>query len=103
MYIYIYIYIYKIKNWITFKSKSGYYFQILIPETIKLLKIRQLKIKIFNKYTSYGDYLRNITILLHYWQWLSTRFNILYKFVPNKPFGQLYNISPMNLMFLKTK
>ena len=50
----------------TFKSKSGYYFQLLIPETIKLLKIRRIKIKIFNKYTSYGYYLGNITTLLHY-------------------------------------
>ena len=63
---YIYIYIHKIKNSITFKSESGYYFQLLTPETIKLLKIKQLKIKVFHKYTSYGYYLRSITTLLHY-------------------------------------
>ena len=27
---------------------------------------------------------------------------ILYTFVPNKPFGQLIDISPKNFMFLKT-
>ena len=27
---------------------------------------------------------------------------ILYTFVPNKPFGQLLNISPKNFIFLKT-
>ena len=27
---------------------------------------------------------------------------VLYKFVPNKPFGSLFEISPKNLIFLKT-
>ena len=32
------IYINKIENRITFKSKTGYYIKLLIPETMKLLR-----------------------------------------------------------------
>ena len=34
------IYVNKIENRITFKTKSGYYLELLTPETIKLLKVK---------------------------------------------------------------
>ena len=40
---YIYIYIY-IENRIAFKVKTGYYLELLIPETIKLLESTKKKI-----------------------------------------------------------
>ena len=44
MYIYIYIYIYIIEKRIIFKTKTGYYLELLKPETTKLLESNEKKI-----------------------------------------------------------
>ena len=89
------IYINKIENRITFKVKSGYYLEILTPETMKLLgsteNIPYLEI------TEVG--LIHCNVVNNSYQQKS---RVLYTYVPNKSFGQLLDISPENFIFLKT-
>ena len=99
------IYVDKIENRITFKIKTGYYFERLMPETMKLLATNKSKI---NKDKS-GENMPNLetrkVVLRHcnivnngYWQ----NWRYLYTFVPNKSLGQLLDFSPTNIIFLKT-
>ena len=99
------IYIHKTENRITFKTKTGYYLELLTPETMKLLgstKSRITKDEI-------GENVSHLEItevvLIHYnivnndYQQNS---RVLYTFVPNKSLGQLLDISPKNFTSLKT-
>ena len=99
------IYVNKIENRITFKIKSGYYLELLTPETMKLLGSTVSKINKDNN----GENVPHLEIvevvLVHcnlvnndYQQSSST----WYTFVPNKIFGSLLEISPPNHVFLKT-
>ena len=99
------IYVNKIENRITFKIKSGYYLELLTPETMKLLGSTENKITKDKN----GENVPNLevveSVLVHcnlvnndYQQ--DSR--ILYAFVPNKTFGSLLGISPTNRVFLKT-
>ena len=96
------IYINEIENRIIFKIKTGYHLELLTSETMKLLDS-----KITKDENGEGVPCLEITegVLIHY--------NIvnnddrqdlaaLHKFVTNKSFSQLLNISPKNLVFLKT-
>ena len=74
------IYVNKIENRITFKIKTGYYLELLMPEPMKLFGSKG---NIVN-----SDYQQDSTVL--------------YTFVPNKSFGQLLDISPKKFIFLKT-
>ena len=87
-----------------FKIKSGYYLQLLTPETMKLLGSTVSKI---NKDKN-GENVPNLevveVVLVHcnlvnidYQQ----ESRILYTFVPNKTFGSLLEISQKNHVFLK--
>ena len=100
----IMIYVNKIENRISFKIKTGYYLELSTSETMKLLgstkskttkdkngeNIPQLQIKeaiLVQCNIVNNDYLQNS--------------RVLYTFVPNKSFGQLLQISPENVIFLK--
>ena len=84
------IYVNKIQNRITFKIKSGYYLELLTPETMKLLGSAEIKITKDKNGDNvpHNDYQQDS--------------RILYTFVPNKRFGSLLEISPTNHVFLKT-
>ena len=95
----------KIENRVTFKIKTGYYLQLLTPETMKLLG--STKNKITNNKNGENVQHTEITevVLVHvnnvnndYQQ--DSR--VLYTFVPNKPFGNLLEITPTNFIPLKT-
>ena len=92
------IYVNRIESRITFKIKSGYYLELLLPETMKLLGSAKSKITKDKN----GE---NVLVLVHcnlvindYQQ--GSR--ILYTFLPIKTFGSLLEISPTNHVFLKT-
>ena len=85
------------------KIKTGYYLDLLMPETMKLLESTE------NRITKDKDGVPHLemteAVLVHcnivnsdYQQNL----RVLYTFVPNKPFGSLLDISPTNYIFLKT-
>ena len=96
------IYINKIENRIMFKIKKGYYLELLIPETMKLLGSTESKIKDKNgENAPYSDITE--VVLIHYAvnnSYLKTS-TILHTSVPKKSFGQLLDISPQNFIFLK--
>ena len=101
----IIIYINKIENRITFKIKSGYYLELLTPETMKLLRSTVSKI---NKDKN-GENVPNLEVLevvLVHCNLVNNDYQqgsrILYTFIPNKTFGSLLEISPRNHVFLKT-
>ena len=87
-----------------FKIKSGFYLELLIPETMNLLGSTKRKIT----KTENGENLPHLEItevvLIHcnivnnsYQQ----NSRALYTFVPNKSFGQLLITSPGNFIFSK--
>ena len=99
------IYINKIENRITFKIKTGYYLELLTPETMKLLGSTKSKITKDENGENVSHLEITEVVLIHcnivnndYQQ--DSR--VLYTFVPNKSFGQLLDISPKNFLFLKT-
>ena len=98
------IYANKIEDRITFKIKTGYYLELLMPETMKLLE--NTKSKITKDENSENVPHLEIT------EAVSMHFNIanndyqqdsrvLYTFVPYKSLGQLLDISPKKFIFLK--
>ena len=96
------IYVNKIENRVTFKIKNGYYLELLTPGTMKLIGSTESKIT-KDKNDENVPHLVEL-VLIHYnlvdnnCQQSS---RILYTFVPNKPFGNLLEISPTNHIFLK--
>ena len=98
------IYINKIENRITFKLKTGYYVELLTPETMKLLGMAKSKI---TKTENGGNvsYLEITEVVLvhcnivnNYYQQNS---RVSYTFVPNKLFGQLLEISLKHFISFK--
>ena len=95
----------------TFKIKRGCYLKLLTPEAMKLLKSTKTKI-IKNKNSENVPYLEiTEVILLHcnvaiHCNVVNIRHQqnsrVFYIFLPNKSFGQLFDISPENRIFLKT-
>ena len=96
------IYVNKIENRITFKIKTGYYLELLIPETMKLLGSTENKITKDKKGENVPHLeitevvLVNCNIVNNDYQQDS---RVVYTFVPNKSFGILLNISPSNHVF----
>ena len=99
------IYVNKIENRVTFKIKNGYSLELLMSETIKLLGSTESKI-VKDKNSENVLHLEITEVVLvncnignndYQQDW-----RVLYTFVPNKPFGSLLEISPTNLIFLKT-
>ena len=99
------IYVNRIENRITFKIKSGYYLQLLTPETMKLLGSADNKIT-KDKNGENVPRLEVVELVLVHYNLVNNDYQqdsrILYAFVPNKTFGSLFQISPTNHVFLKT-
>ena len=99
------IYVNKIENIITFKIKSGYYLELLTPETKKLLGSTVRKIN-KDKNGENLPHLEVVEVVLVHCNLINNDYQqnsrILCTFVPNKPFGSLLGISPPNHVFLKT-
>ena len=99
------IYVNKIENRITFKIKSGYYLELLTPETMKLLGSAENKIN-KDKNGENVSHLEIVELVLVHWNLVNNDYQqdsrILFTFVPNKALGSLLEISPTNHVFLKT-
>ena len=93
----------EIENRITFKIKTGYYLELC--KTMKLLGTTKIKITKDENIANVPHLEITEVVLIH-----RNIFNndyqqdsrMLYKFVPNKSFGQLLDISHKNFIFLKT-
>ena len=96
------IYVNKIEIRIRFRIKTGYYLKLLMPETMKLLEITESKIT-KNKNDENVRHLEINEVVLKHCNIVNNDYHqdsrILYKFVPNKLFGQLFDISPKFLYF----
>ena len=95
-------YINKIENRVALKVKTGYYLELLTHETMKLLGSTKSKI------TKNGENVPNFTfieVVLVHCNIVNNNYQRnsrdLHKFIPNKSFGQLLNISPKNFIFQK--
>ena len=99
------VYVNKIKNRITFKIKTGYYFEFLTPETMKVLGRTENKIT-KDKNGENVLHLEITEVLLAHCNIVNNDYQqvsrVLYTFVPNKPFGNLLEIAPTNFVPLKT-
>ena len=99
------IYVNRIENRITSKIKSGYYLELLTPETMKLLGSAESKIT-KDKNGENIPRLEVVELVLVHCNLLNNDYQqdsrILYAFVPSKTFGSLLEISPTNHVFLKT-
>ena len=88
-----------------FKAKTGYYFGLLTPEIIKFFGSTKGTINIDKNGENVPPLEIAEVVLIHcnivnndYQQ----DWRVSYAFVTNKPFGQLLDISPENVIFLKT-
>ena len=99
------IYVNKIENRITFKIKNGYSLELLTPETMKLLGSTKNKIT-KDKNSENVPHLEITEVVLVHCNIINNDSQqdsrVLHTFVPNKPFGSLIEISPINHFFLKT-
>ena len=99
------IYVNKIENRITFKTKSGYYLELLTPEIMKLLGSTESKIT-KDKNGENVPHLEVVELVLVHCNLVNNDYQqglrILHTSVPNKTFGSLLEISPTNHVFLKT-
>ena len=88
-----------------FKIKKGYYLELLMPEIMKLLGSNKSKITKDENGENMPYLEITEEIILQYnivkndYQQNSS---VLYTFAPNKSFGQLLDISPKNVIYLKT-
>ena len=96
------IYVNKIENRITFKIKNGYYLELLTTETMKLLGSAESKTT-KDKNSENMSHLEITELVLVYCNLVNNDYQqglrMLYKFVPNKPFGSLLEFSPKNHTF----
>ena len=90
---------------IKFKIKDGYSIEPLTPETMKLLGSTGNKIT-KDKNGENVPYLEIAKVVLVHCNIVNNDYQqelrVLYRFVPNKPFGSLIESSPTNHIFLKT-
>ena len=95
----------KIENRITFRIKTGYYLELLTPETMKLLGSTKNKIT-KDKNGENVPHLEITEVVLIQCNIVNNDYQqdsqVLYSFVPNKSFGSLLEIAPTNFIFLKT-
>ena len=98
------IYVNKIENRIKFKIKSGYYLELLKPETMTLVESAENKIN-KDKNGENIPRLEIVEIVLVHCNLVNNDYQqnsrILYFFVPNKTFGSLLEISPPNHVFFE--
>ena len=92
------------KNRIIFIIKTGYYLELLTPETMELLGSTKTKIT-KDKNGEQVPYLEVVDLVIVHINIINNNYQrdsrILYTFVPNKAFGSLFEISPPNHIFLK--
>ena len=83
------IYVNKIENRMTFRIKNGYYLELLIPETMKLLGSTESKIT-KDKNGENVPHLEIVELVLIHCNLVNNNYQqnsrMLYTFVPNKPF-----------------
>ena len=95
----------KIQKRTTFKIKTGYYLELLTPETMELLGSTESKIT-KDKNGENVPHLEVAELVLVYCNLVHNDYQqdsrILYTFVPSKPFRSLSEISPKSHIFLKT-
>ena len=95
----------KIENRITFKIKTGYYLELLMPETMKLLGSTKSKTT-KDENGENVPHLEITEVILVHWNIVNNDYQldsrVLYAFIPNKPFGQLLDISPQNFIISKS-
>ena len=98
------MYINRIENRTTFKTKSGYYLELLTPETMKLLGSTESKIT-KDKNGEHVPHLEIVELVLVRCNLVNNDYQqdsrILVTFVPNKTFGSLLEISPTNQILIK--
>ena len=98
------IYVNKIENRITFKIKTGYYLELLMPETLKLLGSTKSEVT-KDKNSENVPHLEIAEVIRVHCNIVNNDYHqdsrVLYTFVPNKSFGQLLGISPKSFIFLK--
>ena len=94
----------KTENRITVKIKTGYYLELLTPETMKLLQSTQSKIN-KDKNGENVPHLEITEVVLIHCNIFNNNYQqdsrVLYAFVPDKSFCQLLDISPKKCYFLK--
>ena len=99
------IYVNKIENRITFKIKTGYYLELLTPETMKLIGSTESKIT-KDKYGENVPHLEITELVLLHCNFVNYDYQqdsrMLYTFVLSKTFGSFLEISPKCHIFLKT-
>ena len=96
------MYVNRIENRIIFKIKSGYYLELLTPETMKLLRSTESKIT-KDKNGENVPHLEIVELVLVHCNLVNNDYQQDSRtFVPNKTFGSLLEISPTNQVFLKT-
>ena len=87
-----------------FKIKTGYYLELLTPETIKLFGSNKSKI-IKDKNRENVSNLEITEVVLVHCNTVKDDYQhdsrVLYTFIPNKSFGQLLDISFKTFIFLK--
>ena len=97
------MYVNRIENRITFKIKSGYYLELLTPETMKLIGSTESKIT-KDKNGENVPHLEIVELVLVHCNLVNNDYQqdsrMLFTFV--KTFGSLLEISPTNQVFLKT-
>ena len=95
----------KIKNRTTYKIKKGYYLELLINETMKLLGSTENKIT-KDENDENVPHLEITEVILVHCNIVNNDYQqdwrVFYAFVPNKPFGSLLEISLTNFISLKT-
>ena len=99
------IYINKTENRFTFKIKTGYYLELLTPETMILLGRNKSKIT-KNESVKNIPYLEINEVILTHFNVITNSYQqnsrVLYTIVPNKSFDALLDIWPKDFIFLKT-
>ena len=99
------MYVNRIENRITFKTKNGYYLELLTPETMKLLGSTESKIT-KDKNGEKVPRLEIFELVLVHCNLVNNDYQqdsrILFTFVPNKTFDSSLEISSTNQVFLKT-
>ena len=99
------IYVNRIESRITFKIKTGFYLEVLTPETMKLLGSTKNEIN-KDKNGENVLYLEITEVVLIHCNIVNKDYQqdsrVLYTFVPNNSFGQLLDISSKYFTFLET-
>ena len=97
--------IYVIENGITFKTKTGDYLELLTPETMKLFGRNKNKINKDKNDENVPNF-EIIEVVLVHCNFVNNDYlqdsRVFYTFIPNKPFGSLFEISLKNHIILKT-